>query len=852
VEKKNRNAEIIADLRLAMSRALTTEEEQALLEFLPEEVLGDGKEIHEILKAYQMSRHQKNKYRKEEEALAKTIHLTFGYKEPCVVLTAKHVFAPMSLKKKMEVTATQMEAVHPTHVNYLSNGIRMLQSVLSGVSDVKRSAKNVEADLSEKLEREYMKIQRKRMKAKKKGDEGEEDVEDVEEDKIDYDKDPDNEMDVVDNSGDNIQNSIVVEDSINLNPNFSAAISMSNDDESSESAVQRDPENEFLSPAKKMRVRHPVVRDNYWNAEMNLSSLTPKAFDDRAETLQLGIRKMPPPYAGYVPNSKTGTSGQDTISEGSMSAIDLQMSTTVVQGGKTATEGLVVNPKQDQRNNPSNIISLTEIPVSLQYSSALPPSVIPIQTGPSPSLLNIARNTPSNLIRHKKQTHQQVELRSVAFGSPLLSANNSTMDQKSLRVFTPKLGAKAMFENDDQEDGSEESTFRFSRTECDTVQIIAKKSKHEQPNLGLYTKGKSNPGLIKSNVNQFDMQKFNVDESHQQKFNVDEPQLLKSNEGESHLMKSNVGESQKLKSNVSESHQQKSNVDEPHLQKSNVGESQKLKSNVDESHLQKSNVDQLHLLKSNVDQTHQEMSGQLNTERSNMVQSKLELANTVVMESHKETTPEVGRSQEKQQEDSELATDFGCENSENTEMVYKNTSQRRHSARSKPSLEMFQNRVDKSGQNKGEDNTSLEALVSDEGSPTGEHLEEGNEESCQLWNFMKTRGVNTKNPPKMSGKEVDLVQFYKFTKENGGYVECHKNKLWKSIAEKLEIKLSTSGTHSLRKNYEKYILPFECHKDRGDADPTSVIEQAEQTTKRNRTKSQVKFKKPDKLEKSEN
>lgn len=52
----------------------------------------------------------------------------------------------------------------------------------------------------------------------------------------------------------------------------------------------------------------------------------------------------------------------------------------------------------------------------------------------------------------------------------------------------------------------------------------------------------------------------------------------------------------------------------------------------------------------------------------------------------------------------------------------------------------------------------------------------------------------------------------------------------------LGIGASSSAAYTLRKHYSKFILGFECQYDRGGADPTQVMQQAEAGTKKKSTK----------------
>lgn len=58
--------------------------------------------------------------------------------------------------------------------------------------------------------------------------------------------------------------------------------------------------------------------------------------------------------------------------------------------------------------------------------------------------------------------------------------------------------------------------------------------------------------------------------------------------------------------------------------------------------------------------------------------------------------------------------------------------------------------------------------------------------------------------------------------------------MWKDIAGLLGMGASASAAYTLRKNYTKLILPFECHFDRGGIDPQPIIASLESTSKKNK------------------
>ncbi|XP_078618726.1 AT-rich interactive domain-containing protein 1B-like isoform X1 [Branchiostoma floridae x Branchiostoma japonicum] len=89
--------------------------------------------------------------------------------------------------------------------------------------------------------------------------------------------------------------------------------------------------------------------------------------------------------------------------------------------------------------------------------------------------------------------------------------------------------------------------------------------------------------------------------------------------------------------------------------------------------------------------------------------------------------------------------------------------------------------------------------------------------------FWEERGFPSNKAPSISNKLVDLYRLYFLIKEKGGFVEASKNKQWRDVCQAINIGSSTSAASSLRKNYIKYLLPFECKHDRGDVNPQVLV-----------------------------
>ncbi|XP_064488788.1 trithorax group protein osa-like isoform X2 [Ornithodoros turicata] len=94
------------------------------------------------------------------------------------------------------------------------------------------------------------------------------------------------------------------------------------------------------------------------------------------------------------------------------------------------------------------------------------------------------------------------------------------------------------------------------------------------------------------------------------------------------------------------------------------------------------------------------------------------------------------------------------------------------------------------------------------------------------------RGTPITQCPTISKQPLDLFRLYLIVKDRGGFVEVTKAKQWKDVAGVLGIGASSSAAYTLRKQYIKHLLPFECKFDRGGIDPQPIISQLESASRK--------------------
>lgn len=96
--------------------------------------------------------------------------------------------------------------------------------------------------------------------------------------------------------------------------------------------------------------------------------------------------------------------------------------------------------------------------------------------------------------------------------------------------------------------------------------------------------------------------------------------------------------------------------------------------------------------------------------------------------------------------------------------------------------------------------------------------------------FQEERGQPLTQVPTISKIPLDLFRLYISVRERGGFSEVTKGKLWKECAQLCNIANSSSAAYTLRKQYMKHMLHFECKFDRGGIDPAPVILQLDAAT----------------------
>ncbi|RWS09496.1 trithorax group protein osa-like protein [Dinothrombium tinctorium] len=98
--------------------------------------------------------------------------------------------------------------------------------------------------------------------------------------------------------------------------------------------------------------------------------------------------------------------------------------------------------------------------------------------------------------------------------------------------------------------------------------------------------------------------------------------------------------------------------------------------------------------------------------------------------------------------------------------------------------------------------------------------------------FNEERGVTLNTCPTISKHPLDLYKLYVLVKERGGFSDVTRQKLWKEIAQICNIAISSSAAYTLRKQYIKHLLPFECKYDRGGIDHQLLISQTENASRK--------------------
>lgn len=107
-------------------------------------------------------------------------------------------------------------------------------------------------------------------------------------------------------------------------------------------------------------------------------------------------------------------------------------------------------------------------------------------------------------------------------------------------------------------------------------------------------------------------------------------------------------------------------------------------------------------------------------------------------------------------------------------------------------------------------------------------MEMGTEPERRSWlehyiRFMEEIGKPLVGLPQVVKQPLDLYRFYLAVRERGGVLEVIKARRWKEISQLVNINASASAAYTLRKNYCKFLLDYECRFDRGGADPRPLL-----------------------------
>ncbi|KAG5448898.1 hypothetical protein CSKR_109601 [Clonorchis sinensis] len=108
-------------------------------------------------------------------------------------------------------------------------------------------------------------------------------------------------------------------------------------------------------------------------------------------------------------------------------------------------------------------------------------------------------------------------------------------------------------------------------------------------------------------------------------------------------------------------------------------------------------------------------------------------------------------------------------------------------------------------------------------------LEMGSEPERRPWlehyvRFMDEIGKPLVGLPQVVKQPLDLYRFYLAVRERGGVLEVIKARRWKEISQLVNINASASAAYTLRKNYCKFLLDYECRFDQGGTDPRPILQ----------------------------
>lgn len=96
--------------------------------------------------------------------------------------------------------------------------------------------------------------------------------------------------------------------------------------------------------------------------------------------------------------------------------------------------------------------------------------------------------------------------------------------------------------------------------------------------------------------------------------------------------------------------------------------------------------------------------------------------------------------------------------------------------------------------------------------------------STKLAKIREEYNIKWRNFPTVNKVSVDMYNLYKLVKENGGFHECTKNKLWTNVSTGLGTGVNASAKLILKKKYVSLgIFHLECRYDLNGTDPLSLI-----------------------------
>ncbi|XP_063955013.1 AT-rich interactive domain-containing protein 1A-like [Lytechinus pictus] len=100
----------------------------------------------------------------------------------------------------------------------------------------------------------------------------------------------------------------------------------------------------------------------------------------------------------------------------------------------------------------------------------------------------------------------------------------------------------------------------------------------------------------------------------------------------------------------------------------------------------------------------------------------------------------------------------------------------------------------------------------------------------RLFKLMEDRGQPIRTMPQISSHVLDLFKLYNTVKDRGGVIKVSKSKQWKQIAIEISVGNSNSAAFTLKKNYIRHLLAYECLFDRGGIDPQQILAEIDTTS----------------------